>query len=391
MTIRSTRWGFAIATIAIFLVSFVAPASAQSHELMLSTRFPGITVKPGAEVSLWLNVANSGTSGIVTLDVVEYPEGWEEPTLRGGGFTVNQVYVPSGEDVSVELELTVPEGTSEGTYEVIVTAEKGGTRSTLPLQLEVAPTAASRASLSTEFPSIKAQAGTSYTFRVDLRNDSDVKQMFALSANPPQGWQVTFKPAYESKVIGTIPVDANASQGIDVEVEVPEQIDAGVYKVPIVARSGSAEARLELELDVVGEFDLLLTTPTGRLSAEAVAGRDNEITLKVENTGTAPLENIRFSASEPVDWKVTFEPETLETLEPGESREVTAKVKPYTRAIAGDYLLTIYARAEGTSASDRAEFRVAVQTPTLWGLTGVAALLAVGGGLWWVFRTYGRR
>jgi uncharacterized membrane protein len=70
---------------------------------------------------------------------------------------------------------------------------------------------------------------------------------------------------------------------------------------------------------------------------------------------------------------------------------VTANVQPSGKALAGDYLLTLRARTADSSASGSAEFRVAVQTPTLWGLAGVGVLAAVTGGLYWIFRTFGRR
>ncbi|MFZ5817819.1 MAG: NEW3 domain-containing protein [Bacillota bacterium] len=391
MTTRSRRLAVVIATIAICLISFLPAALAQSHGLTLSTRFPSITVKPGEQLSLSLGVKNEGPSGIVSVAVASAPEGWEQPRLRGGGYDVNQVYVASGERETITLDLKVPEEAADGTYEVLLNASLGQSRSTLPVTLKVARTAASRASLSTGYPSIRAQAGTSYTFRVDLRNESDTKRMFALSAEPPAGWTVTFTPAYESKQVGTIPVDAGASQGIDVQVRVPEEVDTGTYKVPIRASAGAVEAGLDLELEVMGKYELSLSTPTGLLSADVTSGRENPIDLEIRNTGTVPLAGITFSSSKPPGWEVTFSPEEIEQLNPGESRQVTAKVKPDGKAIAGDYLLTISARARESSTSDSAEFRVAVKTSTLWGLAGVTVLGAVGAGMWWVFRAYGRR
>lgn len=387
MSIRLRRWGLAVAAIATALLLVVPPAAAAP--LSLSTRYPGIAVKPGEQLSLTLSL--SGEGGVADLAVVDLPDGWEMPTFRGGGYPVNQVYVAPGGQETVTLNLQVPDRAPEGTYQVVLAANTGGEVSQLPLELKVAATATGRASLETNYPSIRAQAGTSYTFRVNLRNEGDLKEMFALSADPPEGWDVTFKTAVDAKQVGSIPVEANSSESIDVTIQIPDEVEAGTYTVPVAARSGTAEASIDLGLEVMGKYALSVATPDGRLSFDAVAGRENGVTLEVKNTGTAPLSQIAFSSTLPPNWSATFSPETIDELAPGESRQVTANVKPSSKALAGDYLLTLRARSADSSASSSAEFRVAVQTPTLWGLAGVGVLAAVAGGLYWVFRTFGRR
>ena len=68
---------------------------------------------------------------------------------------------------------------------------------------------------------------------------------------------------------------------------------------------------------------------------------------------------------------------------------VTATITPSADAIAGDYELTI--TAKGTEASDDVTIRVRVETPQLWWIVGVVLIVLVFAGLYWVFRTYGRR
>ncbi|BAD41196.1 COG1470 family protein [Symbiobacterium thermophilum] len=383
MSCRTMRWGTALAAAALALLTAALPA--QAAQLNFSTRYPGIVVKPGESLSLTLNL--SGDGGVADLSVRDLPEGWEPPVFRGSGYPVNQVYVPPGGSESVTLSLKVPDRAPEGTYRVVLAASSGGEVVELPLNITVTAGATGRASLRTDFPSIQAQAGTTYTFTVTLSNDGDLEEMFALSAAPPEGWNVVFQVS--GKQVGTIPVEGNASQSISVSVTVPNEIEAGTYTVPIFARSGSAEARLDLSLEVLGKYALDLTTPDGRLSFDAVAGRKNGVTLEVKNTGTTEITGINFASTLPPNWTATFSPDSIDALAPGESRQVTVEVTPNSKALAGDYLVTLRARSD--RASDSAEFRVAVQTPTLWGLAGVGVLAVVGGGLYWVFRTFGRR
>ena len=68
---------------------------------------------------------------------------------------------------------------------------------------------------------------------------------------------------------------------------------------------------------------------------------------------------------------------------------MTAYITPDSKAIAGDYIVSISASARETSAS--ADIRVTVHTSTLWGIVGVAIIAGV---IYWVattFKKYGRR
>ena len=383
MSCRTLRWTTALAAAAMVLL--VAAVPAQAAELTLSTRYPGIVVTPGEQLSLTLNL--SGDAGVADLAVKELPEGWEPPTFRGGGYPVNQVYVAPDGDETVTLSLKVPDRAPEGTYRVVLTASRGGEVAELPLAITVAAGATGRAAMRTDFPSIQAQAGTTYSFQVTLRNEGDVEETYALSANAPEGWEVIFRVS--GKQVGTIPVAAGGYQSVDVSVTVPNEIEAGTYTIPVYARSATGEASIDLSLEVLGKYGLQLTTPDGRLSFDAVAGRKNGVTLEIKNTGTIPVLNVTLSSTLPPNWTATFSPETIDQIAPGESRQVTVEVTPNSKAIAGDYLVTLRARSDRASAS--AEFRVAVQTPTLWGLAGIGVLAIVGGGLYWVFRTFGRR
>src|SRR5690606_34867511 len=101
------------------------------------------------------------------------------------------------------------------------------------------------------------------------------------------------------------------------------------------------------------------------------------------------LTNITLSSSAPPNWTVTFEPDRIDRLPAGQFREVTAKIRPHERAIAGDYVTVLSARAAEASASNT--FRISVQTPTVWGWVGVGVDAAVLVGLFGTFRVYGRR
>jgi uncharacterized membrane protein len=69
---------------------------------------------------------------------------------------------------------------------------------------------------------------------------------------------------------------------------------------------------------------------------------------------------------------------------------VTAHITPTTDAIAGDY--TISFRATSTESDNKsADIRFTVEASIVGALIGIALIAAAIGGLFWVFRRYGRR
>jgi uncharacterized membrane protein len=125
------------------------------------------------------------------------------------------------------------------------------------------------------------------------------------------------------------------------------------------------------------------------LSSGITADDTEKIELEVRNTGSSELKNIEFSSGKPIGWDVTFEPSKVESLVTGSSTSVTALVKASEKAIPGDYVLKMTARTpEVTAASD---FRMSVKTSMLWGWIGILVIAAVAGGVYYLFRKYGRR
>lgn len=356
--------------------------------LTLSTAYPGLTVRPGETVKFPLEVDNQGASSSVALSTQSIPEGWKG-TFLGSGKTVHQVFVKNGETQTVDYETIVPLDTKEGTYQIKLAATSGGLSDSLTLELIVSEAAQVQSKLVAQYPELQGPAGAIFSFRVDLTNSSNKEQSYSLGAKAPAGWEVSFKPSYEDKKIASISLEAEKNQALDIEVNPPQNVKAGEYIIPIAAVSADETIQSELKVIITGSYSLELTTPTGLLNFESTAGREKEITLLVKNTGSGDLHNVRLSARHPSDWSVNFEPEQIDLLKAGESREIKAKIKPDNKAIAGDYAVSLTASTQETSTS--VDFRVVVKTSTLWGLVGVVIIGAMAYGLYHTFKVYGRR
>ncbi|MGB9662812.1 MAG: NEW3 domain-containing protein [Moorellaceae bacterium] len=376
-------------TLLFFCLSWAQPIMpVQAGDgLLLSTAFPGIEVRPGETVTFPLELKSS-VPRKVDLQVTSAPKGW--PTsFKGGGMMVNQVFVSDTEPAKVDFQVDVPQDTKPGTYEFVIRAAGAGASSTLSLRLTINETPSGNDKMTTQYPVLSGTSSTTFQFRVDLTNNGAQERSYSLNAQAPPGWQVTFSPAYDNKQIASLSLKPGQSQGLDVTVKPPQGVKAGTYNIPIEAASTNSKASVVLKVVITGSYTMEITTPTERLNAEATAGSESPLTLIIKNTGTSDLQNITFSAAAPTNWAVTFEPDTLDVLPAGESRQVIAYIKPAKEAIAGDYVVNI--TANSPAASTTATFRVSVRTSTLWGVVGVLLVLAVLGGVAWIFYKYGRR
>lgn len=372
--------------IAVLAVSGAAQAAAGVN---LYTSFPGITVAPGESVSFPVDIVNhSGSSQRVALQVAEAPEGWETQ-LKGGSWLINDALVQANGSESIRVETDVPAASTEGTYVIRLSAQTSGGTTELLLNVRVTKDGAAQSELVTQYPVLQGPSGATFQFRVDLTNRSGEKQLYALSAEAPRGWEVGFQASYGDKKIASISLDENDSQGLDISITPPEKVKAGSYKIPIRAVSSGSQVSTELEVVITGTYDLKISTDSERLNLEATAGDAKTVKLKVTNDGSADLKGIDLTSSLPSNWEMTFQPETIDQLKAGETREVVAILTPSGDALAGDYAISVSAYTPEASSS--ADLRVEVETSILWGWIGVLIVAAVFAGLYYVFRKYGRR
>lgn len=144
-----------------------------------------------------------------------------------------------------------------------------------------------------------------------------------------------------------------------------------------------------LTVSVTGTYALSLSTPDQRLSFDAYENKESSVTLTVTNTGNVDLENLNLASSAPTDWEVRFSESTIDVLEAGAVKEVTAYVKPGKNAVTGDYVTNI--SVSNAQASTSTDFRVSVKTSTAWGIAAVAVIIALVCVLGAIFKKYGRR
>ena len=383
MSIRTRLLSLFLSSLLVTI--FVGSRAADTDKsVTLYTPFTKISVSPGQSINYNIDVINNtGSVQRVDLSVSGLSRGWDY-TLKSGGWNISQISVLPNDKKSISMKLEVPLKVNKGRYRFRV---MGDGQELLPLTVVVSKQGTYETELTTDQPNMEGHANSTFTFRANLKNRTADAQVYALETNVPRGWDVTFKKG--GKEVSSVSVEANSTQDITVQVAPPATVDAGKYKIPVRATTSSTSADVIFEVVVTGTYKMNLTTPTGLLSARITAGGEKDIELVVRNTGSAELKDIKLTSSKPSDWTVDFNPQKIDKLKAGETAQVTAKVKASSKAIAGDYVAKIEARTP--EVNSKAEFRIAVKTPMLWGWLGILIIIAAGGSVYYLFRKYGRR
>ena len=357
----------------------------------LTTRYPALTVKAGETATIDLSVHNYKLPPQqLSLSVPEVAQGWKA-TVLGGGQPIAAVAVAPDSDERLQLRLEPPTGAGHGDYHFTVEA-KGANNldEKLAITVTVGEEVPAKLKLTTNFPDLRGTATTSFKYRISVTNDSGRDSTINLSADAPKNFQVTFTEAYGSQQLTSIPIEAGKSKDIDVALAIPRETTAGDYKLSVHAKTEQVSADLPVTLTIIGQPRLSVSGVNGRLSGNAYAGQDSELTVVLRNDGSEAARDIELTATTPDQWKAVFEPKTVLQLAAGAQLEVKVTLTPSPRAIAGDYQTTFRASATG-GISESANFRITVLTSTLWGAIGIAIIAVALLVVVFVVARFGRR
>ena len=388
----------AAATLALIVVlamamCYLTDSASAAGGLELSTAYPGISAVAGSDLTFALTLTNTGESPVsAKLSVSSIPADWNG-YFTAAGNDVSLAYVGAREGAntaSVTFNLKIPQSAEKGVYKVTLLADGGsGASSLLNLELNVTEDALGESSFLVQYPEQEGSAKAAFTFNATLINSYTTEQSYSLSAQLPAGWSATFTPDDGSGQVASISVPPRTSQGIKISVTPTASAEAGDYSVYCSAISATENMVSELSIKINESYSVGLTTPTGNLAFDAVVTVESSVVLNVTNNSNIVMEKINLTSTPPGDWKVRFEPSTIDSLEPGATREVIAYVTPSSSAMSGDYVTSI--SAGNSNATSTVQFRVTVKANTVWGVVAVVIILLIVLSLFWVFRKYGRR
>lgn len=386
--------GLAAASLTAAMMLQAMPVYAADSGIDMSTDYPGVMAKAGETVSFPLDfISTDGEGHDISLEALTLPEAWTG-YFKGNTTQISKVHVngTAEEDSTspASFSLTIPDDAAEGTYEIQLKADAGsGDTDVLDLEVVISEEEAGESSFTSEYPQQQGVTGTTFTFDTTIVNNRGTNQSYSLAAQTPEGWQVTFTPSDDSKNVASLEVEAGSSKGMKVTVTPPENVEKGDYKIPVTAISSNDKLSTELTVSITGTYGVALSTPNQVLSFDAYANKESSVTLSITNSGNVALTNLNLTSSAPTDWNVSFSESTIDTLEPGATKEVTAYVTPSENAITGDYVTSFTVSSNETSGN--ADFRVSVKTSTTWGIAAAAIIVVLVAALAGIMKKYGRR
>jgi uncharacterized membrane protein len=395
-----------VAVITLSLLACAVPAASGAEKsdaaakperlLIMAAEYPGVVTLQGKEVSMDLSFINKGRSDeTVEVRVAQKPDGWKTK-IKTYRYTVTGVHVPAEDKKSLTFEALPDKDVPPGEYLFVVEAQTRDGRFKLSQKINVTLVSDQQdqdkdqgVKLTTSYPVIRGPSDAAFEFSVEVDSRVDKEAIFDLFAQGPKGWDINFKPAYETKYISSIRLKANQSQNLAVEVKPAPNSPAGEYPISLRVSSGDAKGEANLTVILTGTYALEAGTTSGLLSLEARQGQPANVSFYVKNTGSAANHDIKFMTFKPENWKVEFKPERIDLIEPNGLKQVEMIITPYEDALVGDYSVAV--KVDGEKASKTLEFRTSVKASGAWGWIGIGIIVAVIAGLFGLFRTLGRR
>jgi uncharacterized membrane protein len=357
--------------------------------------YPGVVVSQGETVKMDIRVTNKGRADEdVLLEVTTIPKGWKAQ-MRSFSLVVTGVHVPNGEFKDITFLAEPDKGVKPGDYLFSV---RGSTKDgTLQSEKEITVTVKAEEKLertkdiviTTSYPVLQGPSDSSFEFSLAVENKMDKDALFNLSAQGPSEWDITFKPAYEQKLISSLRLKEGGTSAVAVEVKPPKYTEAGEYPITVTVNSENRKAEVKLRVILTGTYKLEIGSTSGLLSLTTKQGKSANMSIYVKNTGSATNHDITFMSYKPENWEVKFDPETIDAIEPGDLKQVEVTFTPYEDALVGDYSVGV--DVNGEKASQSIEFRITVQASTAWGWIGIGIIVVVIAGLIGLFLWLGRR
>jgi uncharacterized membrane protein len=399
-------FSFFVATIGFFL--FVGglnfPVFAHEEEkkdlppraISVAPEYSGVIVAQGEDVSIDLKVANKGRRDeIIELTLPSVPKGWTA-SIKTYSFGVTGVYVESDKTKSLTLKARHDESVGPGKYTFLVQGQTQDGKLTSSGKVVITVKAKEKEKkskdvrITTSYPVLEGPTDAKFEFSIEVENKLDKDTVFNLGYEGPQNWDIKFKPAYEEKYFSSLRIKHGQSESMAVEVKPYLLAEPGRYPLKVKVSSPEAKAEAEIMVVLTGTYKLDAGTANGLLSLrEAYQGKEANLSFYVKNTGSAKQNNVKFLSFKPENWKVEFKPERIETLAPGELKQVEVTITPADEALVGDYSVTL--SIEGEKATKNLEFRVPVKASTAWGIIGLGIIVIVVVGLVVLFIRLGRR
>ena len=196
----------------------------------------------------------------------------------------------------------------------------------LPIRLMVQEQVDTGIQLTADFPSLKGDPGSAFSYTFTITNNTPRARR---SPSPPRAPRVDGDGVAEAEAKRQ---DRDSRRRRHEQVKVtatpPDTVDAGQYPIAVTGqRANGATGKISYRRGT-GTPKLALATADQRLDVTGKAEQRETVSMVIANTGTAAVDDVKFAATAPTGWTVTFDPPEVNGVKPNETTQVIAVVKP---------------------------------------------------------------
>jgi uncharacterized membrane protein len=241
------------------------------------------------------------------------------------------------------------------------------------------------AELRVKSPSRMAAIGSNPQYEMTLKNAGRNDDTYTLSVlGLPEQWYARFKESSgATEEVSEIYIPSGEEKSLYLDFIPPYSVGVGEYNFTAVIGSAAREYEENLTLR-------LRRTYAKSYRHDINRGDTLAFDMTVSNAGTGgALTNIEVNMSAPQGWRVTVDPASIASLEPGERATVQVTVVPPADIVAGEYKVVALVKSDQDEAED--EYRIVVKEQSYVAVLGLLVMAGVVAGLWYMFRKYGRR
>ncbi|MDD2328367.1 MAG: NEW3 domain-containing protein [bacterium] len=203
--------------------------------------------------------------------------------------------------------------------------------------------------LYTPYPRITVPPGETIDYTIDLINNGGAIATAEVAVDGlPDEWKQTLRSGgWNAQAISVLPRE---KKSLNLKVELPFDIEKGVYTFRVTAR-GHSVLPLTVEVSEQGTVKTVFTADQANMQGHATS--DFNFRTKLENqTGEKQL--YALSSHAPRGWTVVFKPNyqqaTSVEIEPGQSKDIQVEVKAPYNVKAGKYSIPVVASTGSSTA-----------------------------------------
>ena len=214
-------------------------------DIQLFSTHPFTSAYAGSMANIKVKVRNEGLSGtIVSFDVKDLPETYTFTIRDKKGNIVNQLFLESGSEEELEINILIPTGTEPGFVQFTLTAK--GETSEAKINLGINILGRYELKVLTENFYLETTAGSKQKFYVDVKNSGHtvISNLRIIITDTPQKIKVNVEPK-------DIPLLMPGETGrFTLVVNVEPEIPSGDYFVEFKIESASATIARSLRVNV---------------------------------------------------------------------------------------------------------------------------------------------